>query len=85
MPGGSHIAFFLAQLGVGSIHIVDPDKVTFSNVNHQALFEIKQVGSFKTDAFKDALKTKNPFVTVSTSHKRIETKHDVLNESSGCD
>lgn len=83
--GGSHIAFFLAQLGVGNIHVVDPDKLTVKNVNHQALFEIGHVGKFKVDAFKDALSAKNPFVNLSISHKRIDSKNDVIREISGCD
>lgn len=35
--GGSHIAYYLAQLGIGNIHLVDPDIISYSNINRQEL------------------------------------------------
>lgn len=46
---GSEVALTLVQCGVGTIDLVDPDKVEPSNLNRQ-LFKPKQVGMNKADA-----------------------------------
>lgn len=83
--GGSHIAFLIAQLGVGNIHIVDPDVVNVENVNRQSLFTMNDINEKKIDITKKMLLDKNPYVSISTSDKRLNTINDVKNEIMGCD
>ncbi len=83
--GGSHIAFQLSQLGVGRIHIVDPDLVTVENVNRQALFTMDDIGRSKVEITKFMLESKNPFVNVSLSNERLNCVSDVRREIAGAD
>lgn len=78
--GGSHIAYYLAQSGIGSIHVVDPDTIELKNVNRQALFKISDIGKLKVEAFINNLKEKNPYVNITCSNKRINKVTDVINE-----
>lgn len=83
--GGSHIAFQLSQLGVGRIHIVDPDIITVENVNRQALFTINDIGELKVKVTKLKLVSRNPFVDVSVSNERLNSVSDVVREVKGVD
>jgi tRNA A37 threonylcarbamoyladenosine dehydratase len=48
---GSWIALDLALIGIGTIVIIDPDKLESSNLN-RTLFRLDQIGSYKTKAIK---------------------------------
>lgn len=78
--GGSHLAYYFAQMGVGYIHIVDPDRVERKNVSRQALFEVNDIGKLKVTCFKKALLNKNPYVQITTSTSRMRTIADVKHE-----
>ncbi|MEF9841484.1 MAG: sulfur carrier protein ThiS adenylyltransferase ThiF [Raoultibacter sp.] len=56
---GSHIAVSLARCGIGSLHLVDFDRVDMSNLNRQHYF-ISHLGRFKTEALADQLWQINP-------------------------
>lgn len=81
--GGSHIAYYLSQLGLGHIHVVDPDVVSRSNINRQALFELSDIGKLKVDCLKNSIEKKNPYVKISTSTNRLVTPNDVMREIEG--
>lgn len=81
--GGSHIAYYLSQLGVGNIHVVDPDTVSRTNINRQALFEISDIGKLKVECLKSSIEKKNPYVKITTSTKRLVSPDDVLSEIDG--
>ena len=51
---GSNIAFALARIGVGHLHLIDFDKVDLTNLNRQQYF-IRHIGMYKTDALKEEL------------------------------
>lgn len=57
--GGSQIVFQLSQLGLGRLHIVDPDVVSIENVNRQSLFTMNDIGQLKVDVTKADLMGKN--------------------------
>ena len=61
---GSNIAITLARAGVGSLHIIDFDKVDISNLNRQQYFP-EQLGMFKTDALYDTLKRIAPYCDIT--------------------
>lgn len=64
---GGHTAEALARSGIGSIDIIDPDKVTESNINRQLVATHSTVGRFKTDVMSKRIQDINPDCVV-TSH-----------------
>ena len=49
---GCPLSIYLASLGIGTIGIVDNDKVELSNLNRQIIYNIKDIGKFKIDVAK---------------------------------
>ena len=48
---GSNVAVMLARAGIGSLHLIDFDRVEPSNLNRQ-VYKMKHLGKYKTDALK---------------------------------
>jgi sulfur-carrier protein adenylyltransferase/sulfurtransferase len=63
---GSPAALYLAAAGVGTLGIVDFDRVELSNLQRQVLFESADVGRLKVEAARDRLLALNPGITVVT-------------------
>ena len=57
---GSPVVEFLSRAGVGSIGVVDDDKVSLSNLHRQSLYITSDIGKFKTKITKDKIKKINP-------------------------
>lgn len=62
---GSWLAIDLALIGVGTLIIVDPDKLESSNLN-RTLFRLNQVGTCKTLAIKELINERRPDTIVLT-------------------
>ncbi len=56
---GSPAAELLSRAGVGTIGIVDYDKVTLSNLHRQNLYSTSDIGQFKVKAAKNKIKKIN--------------------------
>ena len=56
---GCPLSIYLASLGVGTIGIVDNDKVELSNLNRQIIYNIKDIGKYKIDVAKRKIKSIN--------------------------
>jgi sulfur carrier protein ThiS adenylyltransferase len=69
---GSWIALDLALLGVGTLVIIDPDKLESSNLN-RTLFKLDQIGSYKTIAIKDLIAERRPDTIVITVEDHFQT------------
>ena len=69
---GSPIALYLAECGVGTIGIVDFDRVDFSNLNRQVIHIQANVGRPKTESAKEAIQRANPEIKVITFEERLE-------------
>lgn len=65
---------YLATAGVGTITLVDDDKVEVSNLQRQVLHSDETVGKNKVDSAKQSLCKLNPFITVNTVAKRLSDK-----------
>ncbi|PSR12107.1 MAG: molybdenum cofactor biosynthesis protein MoeB [Bacteroidetes bacterium] len=63
---GSPLLLYLAAAGVGTIGIVDPDRVTISNLQRQVLYGEKDLGKLKVEAAKARLNDLNPHVQIHT-------------------
>ncbi len=56
---GCPLSIYLASLGVGTIGIVDDDKVELSNLNRQIIYNSKDIGKYKTEVAKKKIKAIN--------------------------
>ena len=56
---GSNVAYALARIGVGHLHLIDFDVVDITNLNRQQYF-MEHVGMYKTEALKSLLMKINP-------------------------
>ncbi len=52
---GSHCVEALARSGVGTLILVDNDKVSLTNVNRQSIAYLSSVGDYKTKLMKDRI------------------------------
>lgn len=71
---GSNVAFALARLGVGFLHLIDFDRVDLTNLNRQQYF-LSHVGMYKTDALQQQLLQINPYLQIQTSCIKVNTKN----------
>jgi adenylyltransferase/sulfurtransferase len=75
---GSPIATYLAAAGVGTIRIVDDDKVDLSNLNRQILHWDMNIGDRKVASARAKLAGLNPSVTIEALCETI-TEANVFN------
>jgi len=68
---GSPAALYLAAAGVGTIGIVDGDKVDVSNLQRQIAHFTKDVGVWKSDSASEKMRAINPDVKVVTYNKYL--------------
>ena len=68
---GSPCALYLAAAGVGTLGIVDDDRVSLSNLQRQILFATADVGTPKVEAAARNLAKLNPGVAVVTHAVRL--------------
>jgi len=68
---GSPIAEFLSRAGIGSLGIVDNDKVSLSNLHRQSLYSTPDIGKFKVKIAKDKIKKINPNTKVTIYKIRL--------------
>ena len=68
---GSPASIYLAAAGVGTIRIVDQDKVELSNLNRQVLHWDEDIGRRKADAAEAKLKKLNPGVKIEATAATI--------------
>ncbi len=73
---GSNIAVSLARAGVGSLYLVDFDRVERSNLNRQ-YYGMRHLGRYKTEALREVIAEINPDVKVTVGQVRV-TAENVL-------
>ena len=69
---GSPTAFYLAAAGIGTLGIIDPDKVELSNLQRQILHSTADIGREKVTSAKTKLNELNPDVEVKIYPARFE-------------
>ncbi len=70
---GSPAALYLAAAGVGTIGLVDFDRVELSNLQRQILHSTSDLGRAKTESARDRLHAINPQVEVRLHECRFES------------
>jgi molybdopterin/thiamine biosynthesis adenylyltransferase len=68
---GSPVAEFLSRAGIGSLGIVDNDKVSLSNLHRQSLYNTSDIGKYKVKIAKDKIKKINPNTKVTIYKLRL--------------
>jgi molybdopterin/thiamine biosynthesis adenylyltransferase len=69
---GSPAAFYLAAAGVGTIGIVDSDKVELANLHRQIIHFTADIGLEKVKSAEAKMRAINPDVTVRTYNRRLK-------------
>ena len=72
---GCPLVTYLAASGVGTIGILDYDKVELSNLNRQTLFNLNDVGKFKVKQAKKHINKINKKVKVITFNKKLISRN----------
>ena len=72
---GSPVAEFLSRAGVGSIGVVDDDKVSLSNLHRQSLYNTSDIGKFKVKIAKDKIKKINSDTRVTIYKIRLNNNN----------
>lgn len=68
---GSPLLLYLAAAGIGTLGIVDDDRVDDSNLQRQVLYSTADVGQKKVLAAKARLEALNPHITIVTHDTRL--------------
>ena len=72
---GSPVAEFLSRAGIGSLGIVDNDRVSLSNLHRQILYNTADIDKFKVKIIKDKIKKINPNTKVTTYKIRLDSNN----------
>jgi adenylyltransferase/sulfurtransferase len=81
---GSPVAMYLAVAGVGTIRIIDHDKVELSNLNRQVLHWDKDIGRDKVESAREKLSPLNRNVRIETVKETI-AEENISRLIAGCD
>ncbi|MHC4130878.1 MAG: HesA/MoeB/ThiF family protein [Planctomycetota bacterium] len=72
---GSSSALYLAAAGIGTIGIVDSDKVELTNLQRQIIYNTGDVGEKKVVSAEKRIKALNPGVNVNVYNLRLEAEN----------
>jgi len=68
---GCPAGLYLAAAGVGTLGIIDSDRVDLTNLQRQVLHGLADVGRLKTESARDSIRRINPDVKVITYEERL--------------
>jgi adenylyltransferase/sulfurtransferase len=68
---GSPLLLYLAAAGVGTLGIVDDDRVSLDNLQRQVVHDTASVGRPKVESARDAILRLNPHVAVEAHFERL--------------
>ncbi len=74
---GSPVILYLAAAGVGTIGVVDDDKVDLSNLQRQIAHTSARIGTSKTSSAKEAVASINPDVKIIEHATRLNAANAV--------
>ena len=67
---GGYAVEALARSGIGTLDLIDDDKVCITNLNRQQYF-MEHIGMYKTDALKSLLLKINPYLDIYTDCVKV--------------
>ena len=68
---GCPVAEFLSRAGIGSLGIIDNDRVNLSNLHRQSLYDTSDIGKFKVKIAKDKIRKINPNTKITIYKVRL--------------
>src|SRR5512132_2010595 len=71
---GSPAALYLAAAGVGTLGLVDFDRVELSNLQRQILHGTKDIGRSKLESARDRLQDMNPEIEIKLHKCRFSSE-----------
>ena len=74
---GCPAGLYLAAAGVGTLGIIDSDRVDLTNLQRQVLHATSDVGRPKTESAKEAISRINPDVKVITYQERLTSQNAI--------
>lgn len=74
---GSPLLLYLAAAGVGTLGIVDDDRVSLDNLQRQIMHGTGGIGAVKVESAKEAVGRLNPHVAVETHEMRLDPSNAV--------
>ncbi len=79
---GAPVSLYLAAAGVGTIGIVDNDRVEISNLQRQIVHFSKDVDRAKVESAQEKMEAINPDVTVNTYREFLDAANikDIIND-----
>ncbi len=72
---GCPIGLYLAAAGVGTLGIIDDDRVDLTNLQRQILHRTSDIGRLKVESAKDAIARTNPDVRVMPYAERLTSEN----------
>ena len=72
---GCPLLTYLAASGVGTLGIVDQDKIELSNLNRQTLFIAQDVGKYKVIQAKNYLNKVNKKINIKTFKQKVTSSN----------
>jgi len=83
---GCPVSLYLNQAGVGSLTIIDSDKVDITNLHRQILFTEKDIGLSKVSSAQAKLKKRNSTITINSLDLKVDhynafslcSNHDII-------
>jgi molybdopterin-synthase adenylyltransferase len=72
---GAPAAMALAAAGVGTLVLVDPDRIELSNLHRQPLYDTADVGRPKVDVASERLRGLHPALDVVTREEHFAARH----------
>ena len=68
---GCPVAEYLCRAGVGTIGLIDHDKVDLSNIHRQSMFTTKDINKHKVIVVSDRVKKINPNIRIKSFKKKL--------------
>ena len=69
---GCPAAEYLSRAGVGTIGLIDHDKINLSNIHRQSIFTASDIKKYKIDVVKQRIKKVNSHVKIKCFKKKID-------------
>jgi len=69
---GSPVLMYLAAAGVGTLGVIDDDRVSLDNLQRQIVHDTPRVGAAKVESAREAIARLNPHVRVEAHDRRID-------------
>ena len=74
---GCPVLQYLAAAGVGTIGIIDNDKVDESNLQRQVLYNTEDIGQLKAEVAAKKLAIQNPLININSIVERLTAKNAI--------